>query len=188
MTESGTITVQKHYLLLGLGAIALVALTVWLTHLAESSGKGAETISDAATVDAPYQVALPQQAPEVSLAPGQILIPAQVIAPGEIVVPSRGVVYVSSPRPGKVHSQTYTNLKVARVSGYAEPTRSAAEPTQGSSGLGSGLTRGEKGAIIGGLIGAGTGALVDKKHRGRGAGVGGLIGAITGGIVGRSTK
>jgi hypothetical protein len=123
--------------------------------------------------------------------PGQVLVPAQVLSAGEIVVPSRGVVYVSGNQPGRVYSQSYTDLRVARVSGYAQPVRysggGAAAPAA-SGGIGSGLSRGEKGAIIGGVIGAGTGALVDSKHRGRGAGIGGLLGALTGGIIGHSTR
>jgi hypothetical protein len=182
--------VKKNHLLTVLGLVALVALTAFLTHLAGSS-RGAPTVSGAATVDAPYQVALPYQAPEMGLMPGQILVPAQVLSPGEIVVPNRGVVYVSSNQLGKVYTQTYTDLKVARISGYAQPMyrNGGNAPAQRTSGgWGSTLSRGEKGAIIGGLIGAGTGALIDKKERGRGAGVGGLIGALTGGIIGHSTR
>ncbi|MDH5427819.1 MAG: OmpA family protein [Nitrospirota bacterium] len=40
------------------------------------------------------------------------------------------------------------------------------------------------GAVIGGAAGAGIGAIIDKKHRGRGAAIGGAIGVLTGGGVG----
>jgi len=42
-----------------------------------------------------------------------------------------------------------------------------------------------KGAVIGGVVGAGTGILVDKKD-GRGAVIGGVVGAGTGYVIGRS--
>ncbi len=41
-----------------------------------------------------------------------------------------------------------------------------------------------KGAVIGGVIGAGTGIIVDKKD-GRGAAIGGVVGAGTGYVIGR---
>ncbi len=40
------------------------------------------------------------------------------------------------------------------------------------------------GAVIGGAAGAGIGAIIDKKNRGRGAAIGGAIGVLTGGGVG----
>jgi len=40
------------------------------------------------------------------------------------------------------------------------------------------------GAVIGGVAGAGLGAIIDKKHRGRGAAIGGAIGVLAGGGVG----
>lgn len=42
-----------------------------------------------------------------------------------------------------------------------------------------------KGAVIGGVVGAGTGILIDKKD-GRGAVIGGVVGAGTGYVIGRS--
>lgn len=180
--------IKKNHLLTGLGLIGLVVLTAFLTRLA--SGSRDVPVSGNETVDAPYQVALPYQAPQMTLMPGQVLVPAQVVGAGEIVVPNRGAVYVSGNQPGRVYSQTYTDLRVARVSGYAQPVYrdGGGAPAQAASGGGSTLSRGEKGAIIGGVIGAGTGALVDSRHRGRGAGIGGLLGALTGGIIGHSTQ
>jgi outer membrane murein-binding lipoprotein Lpp len=42
-----------------------------------------------------------------------------------------------------------------------------------------------KGAVIGGVVGAGTGVIIDKKD-GRGAVIGGVVGAGTGYVIGRS--
>jgi len=44
--------------------------------------------------------------------------------------------------------------------------------------------RTKTGALIGGAAGAGLGAIIDKKHRGRGAAIGGAIGVLAGGGVG----
>jgi outer membrane protein OmpA-like peptidoglycan-associated protein len=44
--------------------------------------------------------------------------------------------------------------------------------------------RTKAGAVIGGAAGAGIGAIIDKKHRGRGAAIGGAIGVLAGGGVG----
>lgn len=44
--------------------------------------------------------------------------------------------------------------------------------------------RTKTGAIIGGVAGAGLGAIIDKKHRGRGAAIGGAVGVLAGGGVG----
>jgi len=44
--------------------------------------------------------------------------------------------------------------------------------------------RTKTGALIGGATGAGLGAIIDKKHRGRGAAIGGAIGVLAGGGVG----
>jgi hypothetical protein len=41
-----------------------------------------------------------------------------------------------------------------------------------------------KGAVIGGVVGAGTGAVVNKKNRAAGAVIGGVVGAGTGAIIG----
>lgn len=41
-------------------------------------------------------------------------------------------------------------------------------------------------AVLGGILGAGAGALIDKNHRGRGAAIGGLLGAGAGYVFARS--
>ena len=47
-----------------------------------------------------------------------------------------------------------------------------------------GWSKTAKGAVIGGVVGAGTGAVVNKKNRAAGAVVGGVVGAGTGAIIG----
>lgn len=48
-----------------------------------------------------------------------------------------------------------------------------------------GWSKTAKGAVIGGVVGAGTGAVINKNNRAKGAVVGGVIGAGTGAIIGR---
>lgn len=48
-----------------------------------------------------------------------------------------------------------------------------------------GWSKTAKGAVIGGVVGAGTGAVINKKHRGKGAIIGGVVGAGAGAIIGR---
>ena len=65
-------------------------------------------------------------------------------------------------------------------------------PGESSAGSGSGNTAQEKkgwsktakGAVIGGVVGAGTGAVVNKKNRAAGAVVGGVVGAGAGAVIG----
>jgi hypothetical protein len=47
-----------------------------------------------------------------------------------------------------------------------------------------GWSKTAKGAVIGGVVGAGAGAVIDKKHRGAGAVIGGVVGAGAGAIIG----
>lgn len=47
-----------------------------------------------------------------------------------------------------------------------------------------GWSKTAKGAVIGGVVGAGTGAIINKRNRGAGAVIGGVIGAGTGAIIG----
>lgn len=48
-----------------------------------------------------------------------------------------------------------------------------------------GWAKKSKGAVIGGAVGAGAGATVNKKNRSKGAVIGGVIGAGSGYIIGR---
>lgn len=124
--------------------------------------------SGLSTANAPYQLkAMPTEAPIQTLPPGIILIPAQIIGPGELLIPSRGVVYVATDTPGTVYAQSYENVEVHRTKGYAHPVvkEEVIYINRDIRGIkrSNGLTRSEKGAIIGGLIGAGTGPVIGKQ-------------------------
>ena len=47
-----------------------------------------------------------------------------------------------------------------------------------------GWSKTAKGAVIGGVVGAGTGAIINKRNRGAGAVIGGVIGAGAGAVIG----
>ena len=63
--------------------------------------------------------------------------------------------------------------------GTRTTSNSTSSPTQKK-----GWSSAAKGAVIGGVIGAGTGVIIDKKD-GRGAVIGGVVGAGTGYVIGR---
>ena len=61
---------------------------------------------------------------------------------------------------------------------------SATTETTSTKKTNTGWSKTAKGAVIGGVVGAGTGAVVNKKNRAAGAVVGGVVGAGTGAIIG----
>jgi hypothetical protein len=65
---------------------------------------------------------------------------------------------------------------------YASQSSNAAKVPQKPKGL----SKAAKGAIIGGVVGAGTGAIIDKNKRGRGAVIGAATGAGVGYTIGRA--
>lgn len=70
----------------------------------------------------------------------------------------------------------------AESGAYASESANGAEAPQKPKGL----SKAAKGAIIGGVVGAGTGAIIDKNNRGRGAIIGGATGAGVGYTIGRA--
>ena len=84
--------------------------------------------------------------------------------------------------------------EIAREREYTKSQSSRSETSTSSTGTSSsntnapaqkkGWSSAAKGAVIGGVIGAGTGIIVDKKD-GRGAAIGGVVGAGTGYVIGR---
>ena len=94
------------------------------------------------------------------------------------------------------------NSKVAGVKDYLEATPSKAshsvkvetKETTTSNTVSSesantakektGWSKTAKGAVIGGVVGAGTGAVVNKKNRAAGAVIGGVVGAGAGAVIG----
>ncbi|MCP9768927.1 glycine zipper 2TM domain-containing protein [Lacihabitans sp. LS3-19] len=82
-----------------------------------------------------------------------------------------------------IQKETYTQVNT--VTDENGKTYSSSAPTQGYEGASKKkMNATTKGAIIGAGTGAVTGAIVDKKHRGRGAVVGGLLGAGAGAVTG----
>ena len=89
-------------------------------------------------------------------------------------------------QPQEKASASTTPKKAA--SGQTAATSQA--PGESSTGSGTaaqekkGWSKTAKGAVIGGVVGAGTGAVVNKKNRAAGAVVGGVIGAGAGAVIG----
>jgi Tfp pilus assembly protein PilV len=65
-----------------------------------------------------------------------------------------------------------------------EETRAVNNETQNEAKEKKGLSKTAKGAIIGGVVGAGTGAVVNKNNRAAGAVIGGVVGAGAGAVIG----
>jgi hypothetical protein len=74
--------------------------------------------------------------------------------------------------PAKVESKETTTSSTAS----SESTNTAKKKK--------GWSKTAKGAVIGGVVGAGTGAVVNKKNRAAGAVVGGVVGAGAGAVIG----
>lgn len=96
------------------------------------------------------------------------------------------IVAVANDRAARTHShhvssrRTGTSRNSNYSSGSSNQTYTPAPVPQKK-----GWSSAAKGAVIGGVVGAGTGVLVDKKD-GRGAVIGGVVGAGTGYVIGRS--
>ena len=86
-----------------------------------------------------------------------------------------------------------TTTTTKRTTSSQSQVSSSGAGTASNSSTGTGTTttakkgwsKTAKGAVIGGVVGAGTGAVINKKNRGVGAVVGGVVGAGTGAVIGR---
>lgn len=82
-------------------------------------------------------------------------------------------------------SSSETVKKTASHSSSSSTNSSAASTgTSSQTAQKKGWSKTAKGAVIGGVVGAGTGAVVNKKNRAAGAVIGGVIGAGTGAVIG----
>ncbi|MDB5205581.1 MAG: hypothetical protein JWR72_656 [Flavisolibacter sp.] len=73
-------------------------------------------------------------------------------------------------------SNTTSNSTTSTGSSTSQSSNTAAEKK--------GWSKTAKGAVIGGVVGAGTGAVVNKKNRAAGAVIGGVLGAGAGAVIG----
>lgn len=76
------------------------------------------------------------------------------------------------------------NISSTRSSAGTNSRTSSSTTTTSNTIQKKGWSSAAKGAVIGGVVGAGTGILVDKKD-GRGAAIGGVVGAGAGYVIGR---
>ena len=94
----------------------------------------------------------------------------------------------------KTDTTLVTEIKASTTAKEKQITPASNAPTSNSESINSqsnntakektGWSKTAKGAVIGGVAGAGTGAIINKKDRVKGAVVGGVIGAGTGAIIG----
>jgi uncharacterized protein YcfJ len=85
--------------------------------------------------------------------------------------------------PVKQTSQT-KNTSSSTAASNNEEAQAVNNESQNEAKEKKGLSKTAKGAIIGGVVGAGTGAVVNKKNRAAGAVVGGVVGAGAGAVIG----
>lgn len=81
-------------------------------------------------------------------------------------------------------SSSKSSYRASGSAGNSNPVYTQSSTGQTQATQKKGWSSAAKGAVIGGVVGAGTGVIVDKKD-GRGAAIGGVIGAGTGYVIGR---
>ncbi|SKB37096.1 YMGG-like glycine zipper-containing protein [Daejeonella lutea] len=86
----------------------------------------------------------------------------------------------ASTRTSRTRSYSGSSNRASYISSNPDVVYTTPQPAQKK-----GWSSAAKGAVIGGVAGAATGILVDKKD-GRGAAIGGVVGAGTGYVIGRS--
>lgn len=84
----------------------------------------------------------------------------------------------------KKRTNTNNQYQSSGTSSKSVTTTTNTNTQSGTTTQKKGWSSAAKGAVIGGVIGAGTGIIVDKKD-GRGAAIGGVVGAGTGYVIGR---
>ena len=98
------------------------------------------------------------------------------------VLPKKDTVYISQTRT--TTSATKKVVSSPASSSNNGTTETMTSTTTNEAQTKTGWSKTAKGAVIGGVVGAGTGAIVNKKNRAAGAVVGGVIGAGGGAIIG----
>ncbi len=77
-----------------------------------------------------------------------------------------------------------TTDKTSPTNSAGSSSEAMSSETDNAAKKNSGWSKTAKGAVIGGVVGAGTGAIVNKRNRAAGAVIGGVAGAGTGAIIG----
>ena len=99
-----------------------------------------------------------------------------------------GIQNDEEPQEKKSSSQTVKKTTSQSSSSATHSTGSAnstsSTGTSSQTAKKKGWSKTAKGAVIGGVVGAGTGAAVNKKNRAAGAVIGGVVGAGTGAVIG----
>ena len=82
-----------------------------------------------------------------------------------------------------VNNTTHSSTHTTATNGSSTSSNSGSTSSTGTPEK-KGWSKTAKGAVIGGVVGAGTGAVVNKKNRAAGAVVGGVLGAGAGAVIG----
>ncbi len=77
-----------------------------------------------------------------------------------------------------------TTVKTSTTNSTDNSSGAMSSETNNTAEKNTGWSKTAKGAVIGGVVGAGTGAIINKKSRVKGAVIGGAVGAGTGAIIG----
>lgn len=106
-------------------------------------------------------------------------------APNRTTVPTRTVVKYVPVRSYASHSYHHAHRYYSSRH-YSHPVAMSSESSNTAKVYRRrGWSKAAKGAVIGGVVGAGTGAIINKKNRGVGAVIGGVLGAGAGYGIGR---
>ncbi len=118
----------------------------------------------------------------VPAAPQQVVsAPVEQVQAEAPVARKRSVTTARRSRPAPVASVPVESAP-RQTGSYEIPSENAGKEVARKKGW----SDAAKGAVIGGVVGAGAGAVIDKNKRGRGAIIGGVIGAGAGYAIGRS--
>lgn len=98
------------------------------------------------------------------------------------ILPKKDTVYITQGRTTTSATRSVVSSPASSSSNGTTETMTSTSTNEAQTKTGWSKTA--KGAVIGGVVGAGTGAIVNKKNRAAGAVVGGVLGAGGGAIIG----
>lgn len=103
-----------------------------------------------------------------------------VVAEKEAIAEEKAVTYAAAASAVKRSSAARRSTSTRRTSQYASYSEPAVIPTATPAPEKKGWSNKAKGAVIGGVVGAGAGAVISKEKKAQGAIIGGVVGAAAG--------
>lgn len=101
-----------------------------------------------------------------------------------VLQPELPVVKEVTPTPVTTVEKKNVAAKTTTGSNSATTNSNSTSQSSNTATAKKGWSKTAKGAVIGGVVGAGTGAIINKRNRGAGAVIGGVIGAGAGAVIG----